>query len=263
MNDEVILRQAADELYRAQHSGYACSPIRHMVPSGQTYATAYAIQEINTRRGLASGRRLFGRKIGLASVATRKPLRLNQPGFGMLFDDMQVPNRARLLLDDFIQPKVSANIAFVMKAPLENRVSTPEEIIGATEYVCTALEIVDSRIAHWDIDLFDAIADNASSGMFILSDERHPLSDFDRFHWKMVMRWCNCETVSTGSAVDCDLSPLDAASWLARRMIELGRPLLAGDCILVGPLGPMVAVRPGDSYVVSINGLGNAAVIFD
>jgi len=256
-------RSIAAELHRAAENRAPCAPIRSQIRDADVLSAAYAIQEINTVRALANGRRLVGRKIGLTSLAVQKQLGVDQPDFGMLFEDMRVASGSHVPIGRLIQPKIEAEVAFILKAPLFSSRPTIEALVEATDYACAALEIVDSRIVNWDIHLQDTIADNASSGLFVLSDERHPLAELDLVGCKMFMRWCETETVSSGTGAHCMGNPLNAALWLAGKMVELGRPLQTGDCILSGALGPMVAARQGDSFAASIEGLGTVSVSFD
>jgi 2-keto-4-pentenoate hydratase len=67
---------------------------------------AYAVQEINTKHWLSKGRRLVGRKIGLTSAAVQKQLGVDQPDFGMLFQDMQASEAEPIPFSTLMQPKV-------------------------------------------------------------------------------------------------------------------------------------------------------------
>ncbi len=44
-------------------------------------------------------------------------------------------------------------------------------------YALPALEIVDSRIADWDIRITDTIADNGSAGLFVVGSQPVSLAD--------------------------------------------------------------------------------------
>ena len=254
---------AADALYQASCSGTAVLPLRERV--GQATAeTAYAIQLHNTQRALAQGRRLVGRKIGLTSPAVQRQLGVDQPDFGMLFADMAVGDAEPMARGRLIQPKVEAEIAFVLGRDLRFERHTYADVLSAVDYCLPAIEIVDSRIADWRISLFDTVADNASSGLFVLGGNPVSPGRFDIGRCAMTMQQ-DGRTVSEGSARACLGNPLNAAVWLADVLVRVGQPLQAGDIVLTGALGPMVAVDPTrpQSFAADIDGLGHVEARFD
>ena len=138
---------------------------------------------------------------------------------------------------------------------------TIADIIAATAYALPAIEVVDSRIANWDIRLADTVADNASSGLFVLGSRPVKLNAFDIVGCGMVME-CGGDPVSVGAGAACLGNPLNAAIWLANKMTKVGAPLRAGDIVLTGALGPMVVVKPGEVFSAHIQGLGAARALF-
>jgi 2-keto-4-pentenoate hydratase len=159
-----------------------------------------------------------------------------------------------------IQPKVEAEIAFALKKALDGQGLHLAEVIAAIEYALPALEIVDSRIANWDIGIVDTIADNASSGLFVLGGTPKKISEFDLRLCGMVVEK-NGEPVSFGAGAACLGNPLNALLWLARKMVETGRPLEGGELVLSGALGPMVAMEKGDFIEARVSGLGSARLV--
>lgn len=254
------IREAADRLHAAAISGVPTAPVRDLLVAGDTDA-AYAVQAINTERALAYGRRLVGRKIGLTSQAVQKQLGVDQPDYGMLFADMARPEAMDIAIADVMQPKVEAEIAFVLGRDLDHERLTVADLFRAVDYAVPAVEIVGSRIANWDIRLTDTIADNASSGLYVLGSRPVRITDFDMRMCGMVMEKAG-EPVSVGAGAACMGSPLNATLWLAEVMARVGRPMRAGDTILSGALGPMVAVQPGDVFDVRIEGLGSVRAAF-
>ncbi len=252
------VQAAADALAEAAATGVACAPFGHTLADA---TEAYAVQEINTERSLATGRRLVGRKIGLTAKAVQAQLGVDQPDYGMLFADMAVDEGADVALGRLLQPKVEAEIAFVLRTGLENPDATVAEVIQAIDYAVAAIEIVDSRVADWKIGFNDTVADNASSGLYVLGSRPVALADFDPLMCGMVMERRG-EPVSVGVGKACLGSPVSAAAWLARTMAAAGRPLSAGDTILSGALGPMVGVEPGDVVETRISGLGTVTASF-
>lgn len=254
------IAQVADLLHEAARSGVAIPPVRTLLPDGDLDA-AYAAQKINTERALAAGRRLVGRKIGLTSLAVQKQLGVDQPDFGMLFADMACGDGEEIPWSRLMQAKCEAEVALVLERDLPDERITVTDLIGATAYALPAIEIVGSRIAKWDIRITDTIADNASSGLYVLGNRPVRLADVDLRLAGMVMERRG-DPVSFGAGVACLGHPFNAALWLARTMARVGSPLKAGDTVLTGALGPMVAVNPGDVFEARIQGLGSVRAVF-
>jgi len=222
---------------------------------------AYAVQTINTSFWEAQGRRIVGRKAGLTAKAVQEQLGVDQPDFGVLFDDMRVADGGVLDAAKCIQPKAEAEIAFVLSADLPSPDTTPEDVAAAVATVHAAIEIVDSRIADWKITFADTVADNGSSAFFVLADEGLPLAGLDLAGAAMTMM-VGGKVASTGIGAAALGNPLNAAAWLARTLAEAGEPLKAGDILLAGALGPMVALTPGDEIRIEITGIGACSFTF-
>ncbi|TNE35448.1 MAG: 2-keto-4-pentenoate hydratase [Alphaproteobacteria bacterium] len=254
------IEKAASSIYQSHLSGTPCAPIRDLLPDGDVDA-AYQIQNLNTEKWLSEGRRLVGRKIGLTSKAVQTQLGVDQPDYGMLFADMDVSDGEPVDLGRVQQPKVEAEIAFILGQDLDEERLTTADIMSAVDYAVAAIEIVGSRIANWDIRIQDTIADNASSGLFVLGHQPRKLGEFDLRNCGMIMERRG-EPVSMGAGVACLGSPITAALWLAKVMARVGRPLKKGDIILSGALGAMVPVAPGDVVEARIEGLGSVRAAF-
>ena len=249
---------AARRLWLAQAERTPCAPVRDLLPPGDVPA-AYQVQLVNVRERVAAGARPAGRKIGLTNPIIQAQLGVDQPDFGVLFDDMNCPTGEPVDIGRLLQPRIEAEIAFILAADLDDRVD-PAAVAAATGQVAAALEIVDSRVAGWDITITDTVADNASSGLFVLGDRR-ALGDLDLVACAMTMRRDGA-TVSTGRGADCLGDPLAAVAWLASTAREYGQPLRAGEIILSGALGPMVPVRPGDAFTATVTGIGSVTARF-
>lgn len=258
--DPAVIEDIAGRLRQAAATRTPMAPPRDQISQGGV-AAAYAIQEINTRFALDQGRRLVGRKIGLTSKAVQKQLGVDEPDYGMLFADMDVPEGEAVAVDRVIQPKVEAEIAIVIGRDLPHPDLTTAEMIRAIEYVVPAIEIVDSRVSNWDIRIWDTVADNASSGLFVLGAVPKKLEGLDLRSCGMVMERKG-EPISVGAGVACLGSPISAAIWLAKVMAREGRPLVAGDVILSGALGPMAGAAAGDTIEARINGVGTVKISF-
>lgn len=257
MNATEDIQRAAVSLREARTTRIPIPPVSASHPvSG--LAAAYAVAELNTQARLADGRRVVGKKIGLTSKAVQQQLGVDQPDFGVLFDDMEFLDGAEIPTARLIQPKVEAEVAFVVGRDLPTPAPTYGEFLNCLAYALPALEIVDSAIADWKITLFDTVADNASSGAYVLGDQPVAIGALALADLGMVMTRGG-EKVSVGTGSACLGHPLRAAYWLARTMAERGQGLQAGEVILSGALGPMVAVQAGDLIQARIAALGTVS----
>ena len=253
-------KDIADKIRIAGETNTPIGPIRDYLRSNDINS-AYEIQDINTQFKIKSGKKVVGKKIGLTSKSVQKQLGVDQPDFGILFDDMEVEDNGILPWQETMQPKVEAEIAFVLKSDLALEKPSLEDVENAIDYAVASLEIVGSRIKDWNIKILDTIADNASASHFILGKTKKKLSEIDIINCKMKM-YVNDTLTSEGEGKACLGSPLIATQWLAEQMFAVGNSLKAGDVILSGALGPMAAVQSGDIVSASIEGLGEVKMKF-
>lgn len=251
---------AYHRLRTAARTRTPCPPVRDLIgPDDETLA--YAVQRRLTEARIRDGRQAIGRKVGLTSPAVQRQLGVDRPDFGMLFDDMACAESAPISLDRLLQPRVEAEVAFVLRDDITDPRVTAVTVRQRVAYAAAALEIVDSRIAGWDISFADTVADNGSSGLFVLSADRVPLDAVEPAAVQMTMS-VNGVIASTGSGQACLSDPLQALAWLAQTALAHGDPLRAGDVVLSGALGPMVPVTPGMRVRAHLTGLGTVQATF-
>jgi len=254
VNTPEDIERAARMLREARVARVPIAPLWNAVP-GEGLEAAYRVAELNVEARLRTGGRIVGRKIGLTSKAVQRQLGVDEPDFGVLFDDMEFLDGAEVPVDRLMQPKVEAEVAFVLARDLAGPAPTYGEFLNAIGHALPALEIVDSAIAGWKITLFDTVADNASCGVYVLGDQPVAVGSLALAELGMTMT-CNGATVSVGSGSACFGHPLRAAHWLARALGRRGQSLRAGEVILSGALGPMAPVQHGDLVQARIGALG-------
>lgn len=226
-----------------------------------TVAQAYQIQLQTIEAELSEGNVITGKKIGLTSVAMQTSLGVNEPDYGHLLQTMQIANGGKVPSEQLLQPKVEGELAFVLKKDLVGPNLTTIDVIQATDYIVPALEIVDSRIKNWQIKLPDTIADNASSGLYVLGDEKFYLHDIDLKNIGMAL-YKNGQLLNTGAGVACLGNPLTAVVWLANKLAEYDISLKKGEVILSGALSAAVDAEVGDVFSCKFNRMGEVRVEF-
>ncbi|VWB87902.1 fumarylacetoacetate hydrolase family protein [Burkholderia lata] len=256
-----MIAVAAQRLSSAEKERTPCEPIRDLIGE-KDIELAYAIQQHNIAREQQAGRRISGRKIGITALSVQRQLNVFEPDFGTLFADMEIGHGGVVPAGRLIKPKVEAEVMIVLNRDLDHEMISFSDVIRATEFAVASLEIVDCRLKNWDIRITDTVADNAAAAMYVVGAAPKPMLTVDLANCAMSLHR-NGELVSEGRGELCMGHPINAAVWLARSLYRLGTPLKAGDAILTGALGPMVAAEPGDRFEAHIEGLGSVIAEFE
>ncbi|EKN66395.1 2-hydroxypenta-2,4-dienoate hydratase [Neobacillus bataviensis LMG 21833] len=254
------IQSFAAKLAEAEVSRVGIEPLTVTDPE-ITVDAAYYIQLENIKKRLNEGQKIVGKKIGLTSVAVQKMLGVDEPDYGHLLDSMAVENGGTIFAETMLQPKVEGEIAFILKKDLKGPNVTVLDVLQATDYVVPALEIVDSRIQDWKIKLPDTVADNASSGLYVLGGKPTKIEDINLELLGMVLLH-NGEVANTGVGAAALGNPATCVAWLANRLADYDISLKAGEVILSGALSGMVAAKSGDNFTARFAHLGQVSVNF-
>lgn len=258
--------EAAAALDRAERSRTQIGLLSLANP-GMSMDDAYAVQAAWVERKLGDGRRVIGRKIGLTSKAMQAALSIDIPDSGILLDDMWFEDGATVPPGRFIQPRIEAEIAFVMKAPLAGKRVTIADVLNATDFVCPAIEILDTRILRQDPQtgalrkVFDTIADNAANAGVVLGGRPMRADGVD-------LRWCgaivsrNAVVEETGLGAGVLGQPALSMVWLVRRLAAYGQGLAAGQVVLSGSFIRPVECPPGTTVSADFGPMGSVSLHF-
>ncbi len=260
MLSDNVRAELAAALAQAERSRVAMSPMT------DTYADidvvdAYEIQLLNIRQRVAEGARVVGHKVGLSSEAMQKMMNVDEPDYGHLLDDMEVFEDKPVLTSKYLLPRVEVEVGFVLADDLPGAGCTEDDVLAATAAFAPAIELIDSRIANWQIKLCDTIADNASSAGWVLGKERVSPKDIDIRNIDAVLR-CNGEVLGKGRSDAVLGNPVTAVAWLARKVDQFGVRLKAGDVVLPGACMRAFDAKPGDDFVAEFDGLGSVHLSF-
>lgn len=259
--NRLLIEEKGRELYSANIGNYQVEPLSVEFPD-LTLEDSYEIQKEVISHKLGSGEKIIGKKIGVTSQAVMDLLNVREPDFGHLTDGMVFTRGTEIPYSRLIQPKAEGEIAFILKKDLTGPGVTVADVLAATQGVMACIEVVDSRIRDWQISIQDTVADNASCGVFVLSDRIVPVDKLDLFSTGMVLEK-NGRIVGTGAGAATMGSPAAAVAWLANTLGRFGISLKAGEIILSGALSGMVPVQAGDHLHMTLNGVGDCSVRFE
>lgn len=232
-----------------------------------TLDDAYAVQAELVAMKRAAGRKVIGRKIGLTSRAMQEALKIDTPDSGVLFDDMLFDHGATIPKNHFIQPRVEAEIAFLMARDLSGADVTRADVMAATAHVTPALEILDTRILRTDPAtgrariITDTVSDNAANAGIVLGHQRHAIDAHDlRWVGAIVKRNGVVEETGLGAGVLDD--PVTGILWLVQRLHRYGQGLTAGEIVLSGSFIRPIEAPPGSRFHADFGPFGSVEISF-
>ena len=255
-------KQLAQELFNAQNKRQTVAPLITRYQE-LTIDDAYQISLKTLALRTQAGETIIGKKIGVTSEAVQKMLNVHQPDFGFLTNTMHYADGSNISLKEsgLIQPRAEGEIAFCLKHDLQGPGITAEQVLAATEWVAPCFEVVDSRIENWNITIVDTVADNASCGVFVISEQHTDPNTLDLAKVKMAVKH-NGHPAVTGIGSAVQGHPAQAVAWLANTLGEYGIEFKKGEIILSGALAPLIDAKAGDEFSMEIEGLGTCSVSF-
>lgn len=220
---------------------------------------AYSIQELGIKMREIAGEKIIGLKMGLTSEGKRKQMNLDAPLYGVLTDKMKIENGGTFSLNGSIHPKIEPEVAFFIKKELSGKISR-EDVLDATEAVCGALEILDSRYEGFKyFSMEDVIADNSSSSHYILGPKFTDFKNIDLKNLKMLMK-VDGKTAMEGNSREISDDPINSVIQLAELLSHRGKSIQAGTFVLAGAATAAVALAPGMTVTLEVESLPQLSV---
>ncbi|MGW9551410.1 2-keto-4-pentenoate hydratase [Citricoccus zhacaiensis] len=250
----------ADELHRAGEDRTPVPLLTARYPD-MGIEDSYAVQGIWAQRQIDAGRQKVGHKIGLTSKAMQDATGIDEPDYGVIFDDMVMESGHVFEWSRYTHPRVEMELAFVLKDTLAGPGVTLFDVLRATEYVVPALEVLDSRIEMEGRTITDTISDNAAMGAMVFGG-RPVAPDAVDLRWVAGMLSRNQEIIETGVAAGVLNHPGNGVHWLANRISGHGDVLEAGEIILAGSFTRPMWVYAGDTVYADYGNLGTVTCRF-
>ena len=231
-----------------------------------TIDDAYHIQDKWMEIKKARGRKVVGHKVGLTSKVMQAAMSIDEPDFGILLDDMVFEHGATIKVDQFLDPRIEVEIAFVLNRDLTEADSTVAHIIEASERIVPALELIAARSFRLDPEtgykrtVKDTISDNAANAGIILGNTSIPKTVALEWAGAVIRR--NNTIEESGIAGAVLNHPSNGVLWLVQKYASIGRQLKAGQIILAGSFTRPVIVSAGDKIVADFNQFGTVECQF-
>lgn len=220
---------------------------------------AYAIA---ARTFQQRGRRQIGFKLGYTSAAMRAQMNISQPNFGVLTEDLLVPEGTGWVdSENLVHPLIEPEIALLVGRDVRGPGQTRASIVGAVDAAMASLEVVDTRYESYCFVAVDNIADNSSSARALLGPPRSFRSLDD-------LRLCGVVLSSQGVVIDQGIGanalgdPLLSLAWLANFLGQRGDFIPAGSIVMTGGLTRAHPARRGESFIAEFAQLGTVSAAF-
>ncbi|MCX2748092.1 fumarylacetoacetate hydrolase family protein [Arthrobacter sp. MI7-26] len=260
VRDDAELERLAAILRTAEDQRQPVRPLTEQLP-GFSVKDAYRVQQLNVIRKVRAGGVVVGQKVGLTAVVMQQQLGVDEPDYGVLFADMMVADGEPMPISAMIQPRVEAEVAFIMKHDLRGPGVTDDDALAAVEGAIPVIEVIDSRISDWKIKLPDTVADNASCARVVRGSRVTPVDALDLAGIELSLS-VDGVVVSTGVGAAVLGNPIRGVVWLANKLGELGGSLKAGDLVLAGALHASLPVTAGAVVRAEFTEIGTVTAAF-
>jgi 2-oxo-3-hexenedioate decarboxylase len=221
--------------------------------------TAYAIQDETLRRREERGETLVGLKLGLTSRAKQQRMKVASPLVAWLTDAMVLPAGDPVPQTSLIHPRVEPEIVFVMRDRLAGPGVTAARALAAVDRVYAGAEVIDSRYRDFRFTLPDVVADNASSGVFVVGSIGLKPEQLD-LALEAVLVEVDGAVVDSATGAAVQGNPAEALALAANDLAKRGLAIEAGQVVLTGGMTDAVFAPPGATISFHFTRLGSIQI---
>jgi 2-keto-4-pentenoate hydratase len=243
--------------YEARKPAEILSGSLETMSSEDAYQVQYGLIKILC----AHGQKVIGRKVALTNRATRLQFGVHEPIFGHLMSSGIFLDGNALSIDQFVDPLVEAEVAFLLKHDLRGPGVTPLAVLQATEGVLPAIEVGDIILQGAKPKAIDLIVYNALSAGVVLGPQLTPVQHVN-LRYEGVVLELDGELVGSGAGAEVMGGPAHSVAWLANKVAEFDDYLRAGEVIISGSITSYIKVKKGNHIRVTFTRLGSVGVKF-
>ena len=177
-------------------------------------------------------------------------LGVDEPDFGVLTDEMFVEDGDLIDVSRLVQPRVEAELAFVMERDLAGPASPPPARWPRSPARCRRSRSWTAGSPTGRSSWWTPSPTTPRPGLLVVGGRMRKVEDLDlRLLGVVVSR--NGEMIDTGAGAAALGNPARCVAWLANKLGSLGSGLKAGDIVLPGAVHKMVPVNPATCSVRS------------
>jgi 2-oxo-3-hexenedioate decarboxylase len=251
----VNYKELAQLLIKAEENHYEVPCITDKFPEFDL-SMGYLVQDELLKMKKNQGHDFLAFKMGITSEAKMKQMNIDEPIYGTVFDYMRVPDKGEILMEEFIHPKVEAEIAFVLAEDIEGPAVTGAEVLAKTKGILPAFEIIDSRYENFKFKLPDVVADNTSASRVVFGDKVFDPKEFE-LEKVGVTLYINGELKANGMSAAVLGNPANSVAMLANMLFSHGKGKIPkGSIVFTGGITEAILITKGDHVTSKYDGMG-------
>jgi 2-oxo-3-hexenedioate decarboxylase len=228
---------------------------------------AYAVEAELTRRRIAAGRAVVGRKVGFANKAVWRALKLDTLVWASMYDDTVRDaggNQQTLSIERMAAPKIEPEIVFRLRptgVPPGSE-SDAATMLASVEWLALGFEIIDCVYAGWKFQPPDFVAAYGLHAALVVGEplpvaEANIAALVEQLPAFKVTLARGGEIAAEGSGRNSLRSPALCLAELAAAAARQSdaAPLQGGELVSSGTLTESQSIKSGETWTATVDGL--------